>query len=181
MKRLITTLTLLALMITPATSALAQARDGGSLDAVAPASVEAAPIASGDEKPGTSTEKSSEVPPGDSNQEPDQGEAAGKNPAEVGVDLYAALKAGKWLVALGFALLVLVALARKFGGTWAKTKTGGYVLGFGIPILGAFGISLSTGTWSLDLFVGAITTGLAASGLYRATKDAKKRLSPGGE
>ena len=178
-RRLITTLTLLALVLTPATSALAQVTDAGSLDAAMPADAMPAPIAAAEEKPATSPEKSSEVPTSNGEGEPDQGEESGDNAAEIGSDLYAAIKGGKWLAALGFALLLLVALARKFGGTWAKTKTGGYVLGFGIPVLGALGLSLSTGLWSLDLFIGAITAGLAASGLYKASKDAKKRI--GGE
>jgi len=88
--------------------------------------------------------------------------------------LVAALRAGKWVAAIGFALLLIVGLARRLGGEWAKTKTGGYVLGFGLPIIGALGLAMTTGVWSLDLFIGALSAGLAASGLYTSSKDARK-------
>lgn len=159
--------TILILGLLGGAPALAQeTSDAGSLRDAAPMATDAA-------KPAETPATASEVATSDGEGETDQGDADEQSPAELGTDLYSAIRAGKWLVAVGFALLLLVGGARRFGGKWAKTKVGGYVLGFGVPMLGALGLSLSTGIWSVDIFLGAFSAGLAASGLHTAAKDVK--------
>jgi hypothetical protein len=170
-KMTVRSLTTIAILISlMGAPALARAFDARAPEAAT------TPTATGAEKPAEKPATASdvlEVPASEGETEPDQGAAGEENASEVGGEIYTAIRAGKWLAAVGFALLLLVALARKFGGKWAKTRAGGYVLGFGVPMLGALGLSLTTGQWSIDLYFGAFSAGLVASGLHTTAKDAK--------
>jgi len=173
MKRLITTLTV-ALLCFGTGASLSHAQ---VMDASPPATVDAgidqadaAPMPDAAESGSQASGVSGENGEAETEQGEDQGD---KGAAELGSDLYGAIKAGAWMSALGFALLLLVSIARKFGGKWAKTKLGGYVLGFGVPLLSVLGLSLTTGQWSPEAFLGALTLGLTASGLQRGAKHIK--------
>ena len=164
----ISLLTLLVIGTLAASPAIAQESDAG-----APAAI-GAPVGAGSEKAAETPGTASEVLAKEGEGETSESGAGGQGTAEFGGELIKAVKAGKWLAAVGFALLLIVGAARRFGGKWAKTKPGGYALGFGAPMLGALGLSLIQGAWSIDLFVGAFTAGLAASGIYTAARDAQK-------
>ena len=169
MKRLISTL-LTITILTVAGGSLAHAQESDAMPAaMIDAGIESPPSS----EPVSGVSEASEVGASDGEAEPDQGEADEPSPAELGSDMYGAIKAGRWIVAIGFGLALLVVVARRFGGKWAKTKIGGYALGFGIPLLSTLALSMQTGTWSLDAFLGALSVGFAASGLQRGAKHAK--------
>lgn len=115
----------------------------------------------------------SDVEAPDSQGQPAEAGDAKKGAAEVdiGDDIYAAFEDGKWVVLAGLVLLLLVRVARPMAGAWGKTRAGGYALAYGVPLIGALGLSLSTGRWGIEVFLGALSAGLASMGLHGQAKD----------
>ena len=93
---------------------------------------------------------------------------------EAGGEMYAAIRAGKWIIATGFGLVLLVGLLRRFGPGIIKGRKAGYVLGYGIPLLAALGLSMTTGTWSLEIFIAAIAVGQSGAAWHSSGQDIKR-------
>lgn len=101
---------------------------------------------------------------------------ASEDPIGTGSSLVQALKDGQWLVAFGFALLLLVFILRwglaAMKIKWAETKPGGFILAFGTSLALAFGIAFSTGAgFSFALLVGAGGAAWLAAGQHGHIKD----------
>lgn len=120
----------------------------------------------------------SEVATDDGQAEPEEGDEA-KDELGLAKDAYAAIKAGRWLVLAGTILLLLVSLARRMAGSWGKSRVGGYVMSYAVPIAGALGLSMAAGQWGADVFFGALAAGFAAQGLHGQAKDAGAKLRGG--
>lgn len=105
-----------------------------------------------------------------------QANPAEEDPIGTGSKLVQALKNGRWLVAFGFALLLLVFVLRwalaAMKIKWADTKPGGFVLAFGTSLALAFGIAFSTGVgFSFGLLVAAGGAAWLAAGQHGHIKD----------
>jgi len=151
-----------------ATPALAQDDAEASVEEKASAPVEEAkvPAPAADAAASASVEE-----PKNGAAQPDLGDTAS--------GLLSALKAGRWLVAAGFILLLVGMGARKLIGLiakdWSKTKTGGKMIGAGSAFAVAVGAGLSMGSgFSLDLILGAIGLAGAAAGLWSLAPDVAK-------
>lgn len=101
---------------------------------------------------------------------------ASEDPIGTGSQLIQALKDGKWLVAFGFALLLIVFLLRWALAVmkikWADTKPGGFLLAFGTSLALAFGIAFSSGVgFSFGLLVAAGGAAWLAAGQHGHVKD----------
>jgi hypothetical protein len=92
------------------------------------------------------------------------------------------LTTGKWLPAIGCALMLIVWGARSFlAARWAffKTKAGGYVLGFGIPFLLYLGTALQAGAGLSLMLVGhALGAILVAAGGWEHLGDLVSKFQP---
>lgn len=95
-----------------------------------------------------------------------------------------ALQNAHWLVALGFALILLVYFLR-LGlaplSEWFKSRLGGWVLLCFTSVVGVVGVGLSQGmalSWSLIL--AALTIGLLATAIRKAVRDPSRppRVAP---
>lgn len=82
---------------------------------------------------------------------------------------------GRYLPAIGLALIAIVAAARAALAShwsWFGTKLGGYVLGFGSAALLYVGEALRTGAGlSIGLVAAALAAGWAASGGWEMLRD----------
>ncbi|MEK7178559.1 MAG: hypothetical protein AAB721_02815 [Patescibacteria group bacterium] len=111
--------------------------------------------------------------------------------AEAIKGLLAAGKAGKWLLAVMFALKLVIwllrLLAKKLppsGFTrFFTSRWGGWILNFAGSQLGAFSVAAATGTLSLDMALGlviaGVTTSLAAAGTRELVNDIKPAQAAG--
>ena len=108
---------------------------------------------------------------------------AGVNPAEsepIGTfrGIYDALKAAKWIVALGGVLMFLVWGMRLFAGRfvpWFKTRKGGYILGLGTAVFLGIGAALfAGGELGVSLLLGIVSAEWAAAGAWERFKDVFK-------
>jgi hypothetical protein len=101
---------------------------------------------------------------------------ADEDPIGVAQKLYQAIAAGKWLAALGFGLLLLVAGGRWVLLTWTpwgKGRASGYVLALLSAALTSIGVGIANGAApSLTLFVGALALAWVAAGQWEALRDA---------
>lgn len=92
---------------------------------------------------------------------PDEPEAVAEN-------AYDALKSGRWLVAAGLVLMLLVKLARRFGGRawpWLLTDRGGVATALGLACLSEIALLLASGrSPTFSGFMGALAAAWAASG-----------------
>lgn len=90
------------------------------------------------------------------------------------------LSEGKYLPAVGIALVVIVSALRTGLGTlapWFKTKPGGYLLGFGSAALLYFGAALEAGQYpSLAIAMSALAAGWIAAGAWEGFRDAVTAL-----
>lgn len=101
------------------------------------------------------------------------------NPAQVDPlgtagDMYSAIEAGHWRIAIALGLMLLVVGVRWALGrwvAWVRTKPGGYVLGYGSAALVTLALGLRDGGWSLGLLTTAVTTAWIATGGWSAAKD----------
>ena len=168
MKRLITTLTAALLMIA-APQAFAQPTESASDAAPAVEThADAMPAAT----PEAPSAAALEVPAEDGKDEAQEG-YTNKEAISTGKEILEAARAGKWLIALGALLLLVVGLLRRFSDKLGKGKLRGYALAVGLPMAAAVGVSLQTGAWSVEVFVSALVAGLTGIGLHTAAKDAK--------
>ncbi len=92
--------------------------------------------------------------------------------------LYAAFRAGKWLVALGFGLMIAGAFLRSLvslkWGDFADSKLGGKLLGAGSAFAVAFGVALSAGMGVVASFLAALGLMATASGIKSLLPNLKK-------
>lgn len=161
MKRLLlSTILTLGIFATPVH---AQGIDSGISDATASEYVEA---------PREPTEVS-DVATGEGQAETTQGDPSEQDAGELARELPGAVKAGKWIVAFGILILLIVGIVKAFDVAWAKTRGGGYVLGYGLPLVGALGLAMKTGYWSIDLFVAALGAGAVGGAIHGAGKDVR--------
>ncbi len=101
---------------------------------------------------------------------------------ETGLKLWQAVRSGEWGVAVGLAIVLLVAGLRTvvLGSwiPWFKTRLGGYVLAFATGAGVIIGPSLAAGTGlSLGLVGAALSAGWAAIGMHLTYKDAKAKAT----
>lgn len=101
---------------------------------------------------------------------------AKEDPIGTGGQLIQALKDGQWLVAFGFALLLLVFVLRWVLAAmkieWANSKPGGFILAFGTSLALTLGIAFSSGAgFSLGLAIAAGGAAWAAAGIHGHIKD----------
>lgn len=106
-------------------------------------------------------------------------EVEGEPAAEVTAKgVYDALKGGKWLVAFGGSLMLLVWFLRAvvFGRVaWFKTKRGGAVLGIGTATILGIGTALfAGGDVSLGLIASIVAAKWTAAGAWGHVKDLLK-------
>lgn len=98
-------------------------------------------------------------------------------PQDVARNMYDAIRAGRWFIALGGLLMLFVWGVRQFLAPrwdWFKTQTGGRVLAFGAALLTALGTALvADQPPNLSLFVGALTMAWTAAGQWHDVKDVK--------
>jgi len=119
---------------------------------------------------GANAEAAKEQPKAEANAKDD------KDSSDLARELFIALTSGKWLPAVGAALMLLIAGIRKFGTKilpWLGTRKGGYALAFTTAMLTAVGVSMSAGEFSWAVVVNAVGLGFAAIGVHQALKDAK--------
>lgn len=88
-----------------------------------------------------------------------------------------AVRAGRWLVAVGGVLWLLVYLLRaeklRALVPWLGTRLGGYAVAVGTPVLAAIAAALYAGEGvGAELVFGAIGAGFVAIGLHQGRKDA---------
>lgn len=99
------------------------------------------------------------------------------DPSTVGILAY--LMAGKYIPAVGGALVLIVQLIKMLPIAWFKTKPGGYVLGFGSAALVYGGGALYDGAgFSLGIIGAALAAGWAAAGGWEHISDLISWLKP---
>ncbi|HKQ65975.1 MAG TPA: hypothetical protein VJZ73_13255 [Methylomirabilota bacterium] len=88
--------------------------------------------------------------------------------------LYEAVTSKKWSVVVGFVLVGLVYVARRWAlgwVAWFKTPFGGLVLGFLIALAGTMGIALAAGVQpSLALVATSLSSAAVAAGVWEWLK-----------
>lgn len=88
--------------------------------------------------------------------------------------LYEAVTSKEWSVVVGFVLIGLVYVARRWllgWIAWFKTPFGGLVLAFGMSLAGTLGVALAAGaTPTLGLVASALSTAAAAAGIWEWLK-----------
>lgn len=127
-----------------------------------------------------------DAPPGDTIQDLEVQAAA-----EAVKGLLAAGKAGKWLLAVMFALKLVIwvlrLLAKKLPPSaftrFFTSRWGGWILNFAGSQIGAFGAAAATGTLTVDTAIGlviaGVTTSLAAAGTRELVNDIKPAQAAG--
>jgi hypothetical protein len=167
MRTIILAATLLAatLVTTPAT---AQTEDAApATEDAAKAEFEVAPtVTAPDSEPATASESEAET----AKSEPDSEDL--RTDAK---EIETLVRAGKYAMALGALLLLLVAVFRKwiFGRVdWFQTKKGGYAAAGGMALATMIGLTLTVG-FSIDVIAAGIAAASIASGLHTAISDVK--------
>lgn len=102
----------------------------------------------------------------------------GPDPSDALGGILDAVRAGRWVVAIGGVLWILVYALRaqrlRRWIPWLGTRSGGYVIAFGLPVIAALAAGMyDDGTVSIDLILAALGTGFVASGLHGAKKDVR--------
>lgn len=93
------------------------------------------------------------------------------SPEDAAEDAYDAIRSGRWMVAAGFALWLLVLVARRAGDAvggrwqWLMTDRGGATLALSLAIAGEVALLLTSGrSPSFSGFAGAVAVAFAAAG-----------------
>jgi hypothetical protein len=98
------------------------------------------------------------------------------DPGSVVVQLYDFMRTGKGTAAAGVVFMLITwALRNSLGSKWKfwKTPIGGYLLGFGLPVLSYFDLALEGGSEiTISLVFNAIGAGWVAAGGWEHLRDA---------
>lgn len=183
LKRILIAMALvLGLQATPAhaqpSDTPAAAPTEGAAPAPAPEEKNTEPAPAGETQPpaGDGSETTKAETPEDGEAKAAKADKDGESLGTLGTEALELAKAGKWVAAVGVALLLLVSLLRRFvfgKVKWFQSKIGGYAMAGGMMALTFVGLGLKTGMWA-DALPAALSAGGLAMGLHTATSDVKK-------